>query len=52
MLLIPNETGMPYEVAATAWTKMLGCPRMNDRVYDAVRAFRFSYRDRGPEYEP
>ena len=52
VILTPNATGMPYEVAATAWRKVLGCPRMNDRVYDAIRAFRDRYRDRGPEDVP
>ena len=52
MTLTPNETNMPYEVAATAWDHSLGCPRMNDRVYDAIRAFKFRYRDKGPENVP
>lgn len=56
MVLSPNLTGMPYEVAATAWTraapKTLTCPRANDRVYDAIRAFKLAYRDRGREFVP
>ena len=52
MVLVPNETNMPFEVAATAWRHLLGCPRMNDRVYDALRAFRDEYRGRGPEPVP
>ena len=49
VLLSPNTTGMPYEVAATAWRQLIGCPRANERVFDALRAFRDRYRDRGPE---
>jgi hypothetical protein len=52
MLLAPNETDMPFEVAATAWDHYIGCPRMNDQVYDAIRAFKFRYRDKGPENVP
>jgi hypothetical protein len=52
MILSPNLTDMPYEVAATTWTKSLTCPRANDRVYDAIRAFKTAYRDRGPEFIP
>jgi hypothetical protein len=42
-VLVENITGMPYAVAATAWGKLLGCPAVNDRVYDAIRAFRTRY---------
>jgi uncharacterized protein DUF3105 len=52
MLLAPDESGMPYEVAASAWTHVLGCNTMNDRVFDALRAFKDSYRGRGPEPVP
>jgi hypothetical protein len=52
MILTPNETNMPYEVAATAWDHLIGCPRMNDQVYDAIRAFKFRWRDKGPENVP
>jgi hypothetical protein len=52
MLLFENTTGMPYAVAATAWTQLLGCPKMNDKVFDAIRAFRARYIDHGPETVP
>jgi hypothetical protein len=52
MVLLQNNTGMPYQVAATAWTQKLGCEEMNDRVFDAIRAFRDSYRDQAPEFVP
>ena len=52
MILAPNNTDMPYEVAATMWNEVLGCPEMNDQVFDAIRAFREQYRDQGPEFIP
>ena len=52
VVLGPNSTRMPFAVAATAWTKVLGCPRPGPPVFDAVRAFRDRYRDRGPEDVP
>ena len=36
----------------TAWEKMVGCPKYNDLVPDAFRAFRDDYRLKGPEYFP
>jgi uncharacterized protein DUF3105 len=52
MLLFQNTTNMPFAVAATAWGHLLGCPRMNDRVFDAIRTFRAAYIDKGPEIVP
>jgi hypothetical protein len=52
LILTPNETSMPYEVAATAWGHILGCKRMNPRVFDAIRAFRDKYLGHGPEPIP
>jgi Protein of unknown function (DUF3105) len=52
MLMFENTTNMPYEVAATAWTHSLTCPTMNDKVFDALRAFRAQYIDKGPEKVP
>ena len=52
---------MPYAVAATAWNgdpqplgigRTLGCPRWNDQVPDALRAFRDEHRSQGPEPVP
>ena len=51
-LLFQNNTNMPYAVAATAWTHLLGCPRMNNGVFDAIRAFRDAYVDKAPEQIP
>ena len=44
-----TRTGMPFAVAATAWDHQLGCPTMNPQVFDAIRAFRDEYIDKGPE---
>ncbi len=51
-LLFPNQTSMTAAVAATAWTKSLTCPQWNDKVFDALRAFRKEYVDKGPEFIP
>jgi hypothetical protein len=49
LLLYPNGTKMPYEVAATAWGHVLGCKTFNQSVFDAFRAFRLKYTNQGPE---
>jgi hypothetical protein len=52
MLLFENTTNMDAQVAATAWTQLLTCPDMNDKVFDALRTFRARYIDKGPESVP
>jgi uncharacterized protein DUF3105 len=52
MLLFQNTTGMKYQVAAAAWGQLLGCPRMNPKVFDALRTFHERYIDKGPEIVP
>ena len=52
MLLFQNSTNMPFAVAATAWDQQLGCPTMNDKVFDALRTFREAHIDKGPEVVP
>jgi hypothetical protein len=52
MLLFQNNTNMPYEVAATAWTNLIGCKTVNDKTWDALRAFRDRFTDKGPELIP
>jgi hypothetical protein len=52
MLLYQNTTGMEAAVAATAWGHSVTCPDMNDKVFDALRTFRSSYIDKGPEAVP
>jgi hypothetical protein len=61
LLLVPDTTGMPYAVAATAWNRnpppngsgrLLGCREYSDDLYTALDAFRDSNRNRGPELTP
>jgi hypothetical protein len=61
ILLVPNETNMPYEVAASAWNadpvpegtgRLLGCTKYNEKIFDALRAFIEEHRSRGPEPVP
>jgi Protein of unknown function (DUF3105) len=52
MLFFPNPD-MPYEVAVTAWTKLMGCETYEGAAtLDAIRAFRDTYRGQGPEDVP
>jgi hypothetical protein len=52
VILFPNAD-MPYDVAATAWTQLLGCKSYDgDATLDAVRDFRDQYLGRGPEAIP
>lgn len=51
VLLVPRDS-MESEVAATAWTHVLDCPAMNGAVFDAIRSFRDTWRDQGPEFVP
>jgi Protein of unknown function (DUF3105) len=49
MLLFPDPR-MPYRVAATAWTQLLGCKTYEGaKTLDAIRDFRDQFRGRGPE---
>lgn len=52
ILFFPNED-MPYAVAVTAWTQLIGCDTYEGAAtLDAVRAFRDIYRGQGPEDVP
>jgi hypothetical protein len=48
-IVTPDRTGMRYAVAATAWGRLLGCPRVNGSTLVAVRAFAVRYKGRGPD---
>jgi hypothetical protein len=52
MLLFQNTTGMDAAVAATAWGHSVTCPEINDSTWDALRTFRTTYIDKGPEAVP
>jgi uncharacterized protein DUF3105 len=48
MVMFQNDQ-MPWVVAAAAWGHYLGCKQYNEKVLDAIRAFRDAYRGQGPE---
>ena len=52
MLLFQNTTGMDAALAATAWGHSLTCTAINDSTWDALRTFRTTYIDKGPESVP
>jgi hypothetical protein len=52
MLLFQNTTGMDAAVAATAWGHSLTCAKFDDTTFDALRTFRTTYIDKGPESVP
>jgi hypothetical protein len=49
LLLVQNNTSMPYDVAVVAWTHILGCKTYTPKVLDAIRDFRAKYSFQGPE---
>jgi hypothetical protein len=52
MIMFPNPD-MKYEVAAAAWTNLLGCDSYEGAAtLDAIRAFRDTFRGQGPEPVP
>jgi hypothetical protein len=51
VLLFPNAD-MPYQVAVTAWTNLVGCDVFGEAVLDVVRDFRDEFRGKGPEKIP
>lgn len=52
VILLPNAD-MPFEVAASAWTQLVGCEEYEGAAtLDLVAAFRDTYRGKGPERIP
>jgi Protein of unknown function (DUF3105) len=51
-VVMQNNSDMPFAVAATAWTQILGCDTFTDKTFDALRAFRERFVDKGPELIP
>jgi Protein of unknown function (DUF3105) len=49
VILTPDQTGIDGVVAATAWRRVLACPRIDARALRALDAFRDRFRGRGPE---
>jgi hypothetical protein len=50
--LLENNSKMKAAVAASAWTRNITCPEFNDKVFDALRAFREKFVDKGREMVP
>jgi Protein of unknown function (DUF3105) len=48
-IVTPNPTAMPYEVAATAYRRLLVCRRYTDATLDALRLFRGRFVGSGPD---
>lgn len=49
MVMYQNQTGMKDAVVATAWDHALKCPNPGPKLWDALRTFRDTYLDKGPE---
>lgn len=47
-IVVPNETGMPFVVAVTAYRRLLGCRQINASSLDAIQLFRGRFVGRGP----
>lgn len=52
MVLLENNTDMPYEVAAVSWTRSLTCKEFTEDTFDAIRVFRDRWVDKAPEIVP
>ena len=52
-LVFQNNTDMPYDTAAVAWTRFLGCKgELTEQQLDVMRQFRTAYTDQAPEFIP
>jgi uncharacterized protein DUF3105 len=52
VLFFENNTKMPAQFAATAWTKSITCPQLTTQSLGAMREFRKAFTDKGPEFIP
>ena len=48
-IVVPNDTGMRFELAVVAYRRLLGCPRFTAQALDAVQLFRGRFLGAGPE---
>jgi hypothetical protein len=48
LILVPRAT-MEYQVAFTAWAKLIGCPTANDRSVAVAQKFADTFKGKGPE---
>jgi hypothetical protein len=51
-IVTPNETKMPYVLAAVAWHRSIGCRTLSTAALEAVRLFRARNFGRGPDAGP
>ena len=51
-VIVTVDPSIPGPVAASAWTHTLTCERAEDATFDALRAFKERWRDKGPEFVP
>jgi hypothetical protein len=52
MVLMQNNTKMPFEAAAVAWRHYVGCKDAGPASIKAMRLFRDAFVDKGPEFIP
>jgi Protein of unknown function (DUF3105) len=52
VVMFENNTKMPEQFAATAWTKSIACPTLSAAALGALREFRTAFTDKGPELIP
>jgi hypothetical protein len=52
MVLMQDNTKMPFLTAAVAWQHYIGCNNLSPAALAAIRKFRDRYVDRGPEFVP
>jgi hypothetical protein len=48
-IVVPNHTGMRFELAVIAYRRLLACPRFTERALDAVQLFRGRFLGSGPD---
>ncbi len=51
-LLFENNTKMPAQFAATAWTRSITCSSLSPASVKALQDFRKAFTDKGPEFIP
>ena len=52
MVLMQNNSKMPFQTAAVAWRHYVGCKNAGPATLDAMRAVRDRWVDQGPEFIP
>jgi hypothetical protein len=48
-IVAPNDTGMPFAIAVTAYRRLLGCRELNQSSVDAIQLFRGRFVGSGPD---